>query len=207
MPATTSLLARALAARSTEADEDPAAERILDAALELVAAAGTRHLTMDDVALRAGVGRMTVYRRFRNRQALIDALALREARRCLHRIATSFDPADPIDVRAADVFTATLAVIGEHPLLERLARHEPELLLRELTRNDSEVFALVRQFLVGEIAEAQAARELAPADPEILADLVVRLAASFVLIPGGPLVSAEAQTLRATIRALLAQAA
>jgi AcrR family transcriptional regulator len=205
--AATSLLARALQAREEPAPDhrDRVEERIVDAALQLVAAAGTRHLTMDDVALRAGVGRMTVYRRFATRQALIDALALREARRCLERIATSFDPRDPIEVRASDVFLATLAVIAEHPLLERLARHEPEALLRELTRNDSEVFGLVRAFLVAQITRAQSAGELGPVDPEILAELVVRLAASYVLIPGGLLVTRDEQTVRKTIKTLLAQ--
>ena len=158
-------------------------ERILDAALELVAAAGTRHLTMDDVAARARLGRMTVYRRFGTRQQLLDALTVREGRRCLEAIATSFDPASPLDERVADVFVETLRVIREHPLLARLARIEPEALLQELTRNDSEVFALVRAFLVAQVVAAQETGELIVSDPEALAELALRLGASFVLLP------------------------
>ena len=48
-------------------------ERILDAARELFAARGLA-VTLDDVARHAGVGVGTVYRRFANREALIDAL-------------------------------------------------------------------------------------------------------------------------------------
>ena len=59
--------------------QDDASERILDAALALSAASGVRHLTIDDVAARAGVGRMTVYRRFEDRSGLLEALAAREA--------------------------------------------------------------------------------------------------------------------------------
>ena len=55
--------------------EDAVYNRVLDAALALAAASGLRHLTMDDVARRTGVGRMTVYRRFGSKAALIDALA------------------------------------------------------------------------------------------------------------------------------------
>jgi len=112
--------------------DDAVSRRILDAALELAAASGLRYLTMDDVATRAGVGRMTVYRRFGNRAALVDALAVRECRRCLDTIAASLEPEAPVDERLAKLFTATLEVIREHPLLERLARVEPEALLREL---------------------------------------------------------------------------
>ena len=197
------LLGRVLDSAGERAS-DTMAERILDAALELVAAAGMRHLTMDDVAARAGVGRMTVYRRFGTRQALIDALVAREGRRCLKAIATSFDPADPFPERAADVFVATLAQIHEHPLLERLARVEPEALLRELNRNDSEIFELVRAFLVTEVRAAQAAGELAAGDPEPLAELALRLGASFVLIPGGVFSTAREDAIRRTVRGLLA---
>src|SRR5205807_10543318 len=76
---------------------DALSERILDAALELAAASGLRRLTMDDVARRAGVGRMTVYRRFGGHGKLIDALAVRECRRCLERIAAALDPRKPMD--------------------------------------------------------------------------------------------------------------
>lgn len=203
MSSTASLLARALQTPAPQ-DADETQERILDAALELVAAAGMRHLTMDDVAARAGVGRMTVYRRFGTRQALTDALTLREAQRCLVEIAGAVRPGDPLEDRVAELFLATLRVIAEHPLLARLARHEPEALLRELTRNDSEVFEQVRGFLVAQIRAAQAAGEVAEGDPLPLAELAIRLGASFVLIPGGVFASDAERTVREAIRMALA---
>jgi AcrR family transcriptional regulator len=48
-------------------------ERILAAAREVFAARGV-HATLDDVAARAGVGVGTVYRRFPNKDALLDEL-------------------------------------------------------------------------------------------------------------------------------------
>lgn len=203
MSSTASLLARALQTPAPQ-DADETQERILDAALELVAAAGMRHLTMDEVAARAGVGRMTVYRRFGTRQALTDALTLREAQRCLVEIAGAVRPGDPLEDRVAELFLATLRVIAEHPLLARLARHEPEALLRELTRNDSEVFEQVRGFLVAQIQAAQAAGEVAEGDPLPLAELAIRLGASFVLIPGGVFASDAERTVREAIRMALA---
>lgn len=186
--------------------EDPMSQRILDAALELVAASGLRHLTMDDVAARAGVGRMTVYRRFGSRQQLTDALAVRECRRCLAEIAAALDPGKPIDERAADLFVGTLRVIREHPLLERLARVEPEALLYELNRDGSAVFRLVRDFLVVQIRAAQATGELIEVDAEPLAEIAVRLGASFVLMPDSVIAADDEARTRETIKALIAQA-
>jgi AcrR family transcriptional regulator len=184
--------------------EDAMAQRILDAALAIAAASGLRHLTMDDVASRARVGRMTVYRRFGSKPALVDALAIREARRCLQRIAAAIDPQKPIADRLTDLFVAVLAVIREHPLLERLARVEPEALLFELTRDESAVFKLVLDFLVGLIGAAQAGGDLPAGDPAPLAEIALRLGASFVLMPDSVLPLEDESATRETVRALLA---
>ncbi|UWX97005.1 TetR/AcrR family transcriptional regulator [Arthrobacter zhaoxinii] len=48
--------------------------RLLEAALELVAADGADALTMDDLASRARVGKGTVFRRFGSRAGLMQAL-------------------------------------------------------------------------------------------------------------------------------------
>jgi AcrR family transcriptional regulator len=183
---------------------DVLTERILDAALELAAASGLRHLTIDDVAARARVGRMTVYRRFGARQQLVDALAARECRRCLETIRAALDPRAPVEDRAAALFITTLRVIREHPLLARLARVEPESFLRELTRDGSAVLHLVREFLVAEIRRAQQAGELVPGDPEPLAELVVRLGASFVLMPDSVLALDDERMMRETAHMLIA---
>jgi AcrR family transcriptional regulator len=183
---------------------DPTSDRILDAALALAAASGLRNLTMDDVARRARVGRMTVYRRFASKPALVDALTVREARRCLARIGAAIDPQDPADERLAALFTATLAVIREHPMLERLARFEPEALLSELTRDDSAAFRLVREFLVGLVRQGQASREITDGDPEVLAELALRLGASFVLIPHSALPLDDEAAIHELVRTLIA---
>ena len=184
--------------------EDTMAARVLDAALELVAGSGFRHLTMDDVARRARVGRMTVYRRFGTRQALIEALAVRECRRCLDTIGSRLDLADPMPDRLVSLFTATLGVIREHPLLARLARTEPEALLRELNASGSAVFGLVQEFLSNLIEEGQRAGELVPGDPAVLAELGIRLGVSFVLMPDSALALEDEAATRAAVRAIVA---
>lgn len=182
--------------------DDALSNRILDAALALAAASGLRHLTMDEVARRAGVGRMTVYRRFGSKAALVDALAVRECRACLARIASAVPSDGALDERMAALFAATLTVIREHPLLERLARVEPESLLRELTRDDSAVFRLVREFLIGLIDAGQAAGSLPGGDPAVIAELWLRLGVSFVLMPDTIIPVEDRVELRRLIAAL-----
>jgi AcrR family transcriptional regulator len=183
--------------------DDALSARILDAALALAAASGLKNLTMDDVARRAGVGRMTVYRRFGTKAALVEALAVRECRACLATIGAALPESDAADERMAALFAATLSVIREHPLLERLARVEPEALLHELTRDDSAVFRMVREFLIGLIGEGQAAGAFPPGDPAVIAELWLRLGASFVLMPDTIIPLDDPEALRRLIATIL----
>ena len=191
----TAALARALTA---EVPED--SDHILDAALALAAASGLRHLTMDDVARRAGVGRMTVYRRFGSRDALLDALAGREARRCLAELEAASPIDAPLEVQLSAGFETALRLIREHPLLARLARVEPDSVLHAFTTRPGgpppaaptrsepqpgfaasgtpgELLELCTVFLADRFE-----RMGMDADPQ-LAELLVRVAISFILLP------------------------
>src|SRR6476646_1831049 len=125
-----------------EAPEDAISKRILDATLELAAASGMKHVTMDAVARRAQVGRMTVYRRFGDKQALAMALGAREGRRCLAELDAAAPSDAPIAEQVAAGFVTSLRLAREHPLLSRLARLEPESLLSALTSNGGALFGL-----------------------------------------------------------------
>ncbi len=187
-PATARVLQLALdPAFATE--HDGVSERILDAALDLAAASGLRHLTMDDVAARAGVGRMTVYRRFGGREEMVEALGVRECRRALQRLAAAIDLEEPVDARLARLFTVTIELVRTHPLLARLARVEPESFLVVVTRDDSAVLKMVTGFLVQLTIANQATGMLVDIDPEVLVELGVRLGVSLVLMPDSAIVA------------------
>jgi AcrR family transcriptional regulator len=176
-----SLLVRALDP-SVEPPADPLSERILDAALGLAAASGIRNLTMDDVARRAGVGRMTVYRRFGEKERLIEALAVRECRRCLEELDAAIGPEAPIEEQVAAGFVTSMRLAREHPLLNRLARFEPDTVLGALLADGGAVFAAARGFVAARLRASQEAGVLGPLDVETAAELLVRLAFSFVLV-------------------------
>jgi AcrR family transcriptional regulator len=198
-----SLLERALDP-AVETPGDGLSERILDAALALSAADGVRHLTMDDVAERAAVGRMTVYRRFGSRDSLVEALSVREARRCLAEMDASVDPEAPVSDQIAQGFLTTLRLVREHPLLDRLARLEPATALAALTANDGALFAMSRAFVAARLKEAKRQRLIGEVDPDEAAELLVRLGFSFLLIRDSALPLDDDEHAMEVARALIA---
>src|SRR4051812_50116320 len=74
---------------------DPTAERIVSGALAQFEESGIRRTTMEDVARRAGVARVTVYRRFANKDRLVEAVVLREARRVFSALGGAPAPVRP----------------------------------------------------------------------------------------------------------------
>jgi AcrR family transcriptional regulator len=197
------LLAVALDPRA-EPPDDAVSERILDGALALSAASGVQHLTMDAVARRARVGRMTVYRRFGDRERLIEALGVREGRRCLAELDAATWPDAPIEDQVAGGFVTSLRLVREHPLLGRLARLEPESVLSALTEDGGALFAMAREFLAARLRASQEAGVLGEIDVDAAAELLVRLAISFVLIQESVLPLDDEQRLHEVARRLVA---
>jgi AcrR family transcriptional regulator len=193
-----------LLARTAAPPTDAVSERILDAALTLAGASGLRHLTMDDVAREAGVGRMTVYRRFGDKARLVEALAVRESRRVLAELddAAPFDA--PIVDQIVEGFVVSLRLGREHPLLSRLALREPQSLLAAIGADGQALFAAGRAFAAARLRAAQDAGVLGPIPVDEVAELLVRLAASFVLIPETILPVEDEQQVRALARELIA---
>ena len=203
-PETLALFSRAFDA-GVEPPTDAASERVLDAALALAAASGIQNLTMDEIASRAGVGRMTVYRRFGDKDRLLEALAVREGRRCLAELDAVSDPSAPIADQVADGFATSLRLAREHPLLNRLARVEPETVLHALTADGGAMFAMSRAFVAARLRESQRAGVLAKhVDVGPAAEMLVRLAFSFVLIQESGLPLDDEERIRATARELVA---
>lgn len=60
-------------AASTSYDSDHVGVRILDAALQLLRSGGPRAVTMQSVTEATGIAKTTLYRRHRNRRALLAA--------------------------------------------------------------------------------------------------------------------------------------
>jgi AcrR family transcriptional regulator len=164
---------------------DLTAERILDAALEQFVLSGIRRSSVADVAGRAGVTRVTVYRRFPRKDALVEAVVVRECRRTIAAVDARISPIAAAEERAVEGFVAMLGAVRTHPLVTRLLAVEPESLLRQLTIEGGRVIALGTAYVAEQIRRGQRDGELPAYDPEPVAEILARLAHSLLLTPHG----------------------
>lgn len=162
---------------------DPYGERILEAARELLIEHGLRRTTLADIARAAGVSDATLYRRFAGRDVLLARLVDREARQFIARvdeaIATIASPHDAL-VEAFLIFVRTLR---GHELVQRLLVTDPELILPLLSTGGAPALRLAREYILQQARRAQALGAPLRADPEHLAEILVRLAHSLLLTP------------------------
>lgn len=178
-----SVFARAFDPASAMPDDETSG-RILDAALEVACASGLRHLTMDEVARQAGVSRVTVYRRFADREGMLDALMLRETRKNLVALRQAVDVRLPPEDQITEGFVQALRLARRHPLLHRIMRVDRESPIS--SHGSKELVAVLRAFLAAQIHAARLPNLRGRrADVELRAELVVRLGLSFFLLPDG----------------------
>jgi AcrR family transcriptional regulator len=164
---------------------DGAGEQILDAALVQFELAGIRRSTVEDVARRAGVSRITVYRRFPRKELLVAEVVRRETRRVVAAVDAETAAIPGFAERVAESFVVMLRVVRQHPLIRRLLAVEPDDTLRHLTLEGAGVIALGREYVAGQIRRAQRDGEIRPYDPEPVAEILARLAHSLLLTPAG----------------------
>jgi AcrR family transcriptional regulator len=104
---------------------DRTSQRILDAARSEAAAVGLQRITVEDVVRRAGVSRMTAYRRYPRRDDLVAALVRRETQRFLGAVADAIDSVEDPQDGVAEAFISAVSFAREHPILRRAAQNEP----------------------------------------------------------------------------------
>lgn len=191
-----SALAQALATPEAPG-HDPVRERILEAALEQFQLVGLRRSTVGDVARRAGVGRVTVYRRVGDKRELVVGAIQSEVDRLIGAVTEAIDALDSDEDKLVEAFVVGLGLVRSHPLLQRLLQTEPEDLLPYLTLEFEPILALARAFVV-HVASPSVR------DPELLGELLARLAQSLVLTPSGRVPVDDGARMRELARAYLA---
>lgn len=172
-------------------DTDPDDDRMLEAALEQFALTGVRRTSIDDIARRAGVNRVTVYRRLGAKSEIVAAAFLHEAGRVLTQVDSALGEIDDdrdIDDYIADFFAITLSTLRNNRLLRRLLEVDRDETLRTLTVDAGSVLGLAAAYLDGRL---HLIREKSgdSTDPELIAMLsgtLARLTQSLVLTPDGP---------------------
>ncbi len=176
-----------LAAADTDGPAaDATTSAIADAALHEFELFGIARSTMEQIARRAKVGRVTLYRRFPGRDALVEAVVLRELQRFLTDLDSVTQQHEAAEDKLVNGFVFTLEAIRSHRLLQRLLESEPETLLPYLTVHGAPFIGGARDFLAARLA-VERPDNRSPEEFVVVADVVVRLLLSFLLTPQTPL--------------------
>ena len=178
-------------------EQEGTRERILTAALEQCAETGLRRTTVEDIARRAGVARVTVYRHFANRDEIVEAVLLGEIGSFFSELDRAVERYPTAEERLVEGFVFALDFLQDHALLHRLLRTEPETVLPYLALN-SPTIAFAREAVKQRAADPELDRSLPDRAVEAVAELVVRLVHSLVLNPATAL---DAGSSRDTARA------
>ncbi|MBA2349827.1 MAG: TetR family transcriptional regulator [Solirubrobacterales bacterium] len=184
------------AATPTPTEPDPALDAVADAALRQFELFGVTRSTMEQISRRAKIARVTLYRRFPGKDALVEAVMLRELRRFLAELDRVVKPLDDPEERLVDGFVFTLEAIRGHRLLQRLLESEPEAILPHLTTQGAPFVTAAREFLAARLA-GDLEDDRTPAELVAVADVVVRLLLSYLLTPQAPVDLDDHETARA----------
>ncbi|MGS2619671.1 TetR/AcrR family transcriptional regulator [Micromonospora sp. LZ34] len=154
-------------------------DAVLDAARDCVLAYGVRRTTLTDVARRAGVSRMTVYRRWPDVQSLIGDLMSREWHQVL--TAAADEGGGSARSRLVSRVVAVARVLREHPLLCKIRDVDPEVLLPYLLDRRGNGQDEMLRYLAARLAGGQEDGSVRSGDPELMARAVFLTTQSFVL--------------------------
>ena len=153
----------------------------LDAARACILDVGWRRTTLTEVARRAGVSRMTIYRTWSDMPQLLGDLMTREWQGVV-AAATSGDRdrSDPVRALADDLGT-TVRALRENELFVRIVELDPELLLPYLLsrrgRSQDAILGLVEQ----RVRTGQEVGAVRAGHPTAIARSLVLAAHGFVL--------------------------
>jgi AcrR family transcriptional regulator len=117
-------------------DEQARARAIFDVTAELLLRHGYNKLTMSDVADAVGLNRRLVYLVFPSKDALMEALLLREVNTYVE-VWNHYLESDPLGGTVASVFRGLLATLKQLPLMTAMYRRDAQTFGKYLSRPGS----------------------------------------------------------------------
>ena len=163
-------------------DESPTGPRdaYLDAARACILDVGWRRTTLTEVARRAGVSRMTIYRSWADMPTLLGDLMTREWTGLVATTVGTSTAADPL-TRLVDDVVATIRALRENELFVRIVELDPELVLPYLLSRRGRSQDLILGLLTEALREGQSSDSVRAGDPVAMARSMVLTAHGFVL--------------------------
>lgn len=183
--------------------EDAVFDRVAAAALEEFTDHGIRRTSIEDVARRAGVSRMTVFRRFENKQGLVDVVIAREVRRGMEELDLLWEGAETLEDRLVEGFAFAGRYVRHHPLFEGILRREPEVLLPPLTIDGGPVLGLYRSLIASRLQAEVDAGRAETSDVDGVAEVIARLAISMLLTREGNMTLDDPDSVLRLVRLVL----
>lgn len=164
--------------------DDSIESRILDAALVQFESVGFKKTTVEDVARKAGVDRVTVYRRVGSRDDLVQAVVGREVQAVLTELAELPERHDDAGDLVADMFVTVLTRWRDHRLAQRMLTLEPARVIASLTTEGAPAFTLSVAAAAAAVRRATE-RGVLPEIPDAMTRMEVacRVVHSFILLP------------------------
>jgi AcrR family transcriptional regulator len=177
---------------------------ILRAAAEEVAAVGLRRTSLTDVARRAGVSRMTVYREYGDAPTLWRSLLTEE----IGAVVAAADQTALASARNGRerLVTAVIEAVSRlaaHPLVTRVLELDPELILPFVVDRLGSGQQLAAERIREMLADGIADGSIHDCDVAAAAHLLLLLAQSFVFSARVPPTDTDAAAVTAQLRRML----
>ena len=153
----------------------------LDAARDCILDVGWRRTTLTEVARRAGVSRMTIYRTWADMPQLLSDLMTREWGGVVADALAAEDPDTPTVERLVGDIIGTVQRLRENELFLRIVDLDPELILPYLFSRRGRSQDAILELTVAALREAQASGEVRDGNPELMARAMLLAAHGFVL--------------------------
>jgi AcrR family transcriptional regulator len=153
---------------TTRAAADPRLDGYLDAARACILDVGWRRTTLTEVAKRAGVSRMTIYRAWPDMGSLLGDLMTREwvGIAAATQVAAA-DTTTPEGI--AEAALATVRALRDNELFVRIVELDPDLMLPYLLHRRGRSQEALVEILAAEIASGQADGAIRSGDPVLMA--------------------------------------
>jgi AcrR family transcriptional regulator len=160
-------------AEPSESEQSSTGALMLDAARECILAVGWKRTTLTDVARRAGVSRMTIYRSWPDMQTLLADLMTREWSGVAGAAAQAAAGEGTAAQRLVAGVLGTVRAVRDNPLLRRIIDVDPELLLPYLLDRPGRSQQAILALLEHAIRDGQRDGSIRLADTSVLARTVL----------------------------------
>ncbi|MGW1679816.1 TetR/AcrR family transcriptional regulator [Saccharopolyspora sp. NPDC002376] len=175
---------------------------LLQAARECVLANGVRRTTLTEIARRARVSRMTLYRRFPDVNSVVTALVTVEFGEILN-LAREAERTGNVRQRLVSATVHGVQLLQTAPLLQRVLEADAELLLPYLVQRLGSTQLAAEGFLREYLVAGHADGSIRPGDPSVQARSLLLLVQSFVVTAGPATTDVDPEDLAAELTKLL----